>query len=338
MLSYFKPNIYSACVLEALSEENWSWRRRFRQLLGVSTIEFAEQVIQQMGIPSQFADLVRLAESPTWTSRNQLPTSLLELKPAVEAAHVAMRLARELSDFSGPESLFSLSSDLRRRNEVIYKTALESSLGELPQAYLDLAQISGVKAMRLPEYIFRYSQVVKGEEVRSAKDDIVWPSIAERINPFLYELRACFKTTYSTTEFFRYPQAILCTLNALLKGTGFERAVFLTPDDDEQYLRPVYLLGQAGDSDFIQLHREFADPKSQWMPDVKAFRTRQAVFQGDPMIAGRYPFVAFPAIWDNSVVGVFYADRKESDALEMTEQIALIALAEQWQDVSIGFA
>ena len=88
------------------------------------------------------------------------------------------------------------------------------------------------------------------------------------------------------------------------------------------------------------MRRKAIDPNSRYMPDVQAMLQKQAIFSGDPLFDDHYPFAAFPAMSRNEVWGVFYAHKRAvSDAapLDTQEQVAVIALAEEWHDVPGGF-
>lgn len=75
------------------------------------------------------------------------------------------------------------------------------------------------------------------------------------------------------------------------------------------------------------------------MPDIQAFCQKRAVFQGEPLIQGGWPFVAFPVVWQGRSCGVFYADKVGGQVpLETQEQVACTALAEAWCDVPADFA
>lgn len=64
------------------------------------------------------------------------------------------------------------------------------------------------------------------------------------------------------------------------------------------------------------------------------------VLRGHQIFSDGWPFIAFPVVWRDSVVGVFYADRITRGAgspVETREQMACAALAEYWLEVPEGF-
>ncbi|MEZ4754912.1 MAG: hypothetical protein R3A13_11515 [Bdellovibrionota bacterium] len=136
------------------------------------------------------------------------------------------------------------------------------------------------------------------------------------------------------------PQTVYCTFNALVRALPFERAVFMLADESRGWLSYVASFGSFEEEEKKFLKRAFNSPNSEHMPDIKAYFQKQPVFSGDSIFEGYWPFAAFPVIWHDEVIGVFYADRLEdSDArpLDTPEQVALIALAEQWHEVPPEF-
>ena len=122
---------------------------------------------------------------------------------------------------------------------------------------------------------------------------------------------------------------------------NFDFAMFLRLDRNTGSLTPSVWLGEKDpEVNLEELVRRIIDPNSNYMPDMQAAMQRKTVFTGDPIVPDCWPFVAFPAMALNDVQGVFFAHknkRADAQALDTQEQVAAIALAEEWFDVPVGF-
>ena len=84
------------------------------------------------------------------------------------------------------------------------------------------------------------------------------------------------------------------------------------------------------------ISRAINSDESQTMPDIQAMKQRKATFTGTPIFQDGWPFVAFPVVEHGKTIGVFYADkirRPNGDALTPQEEIACVAISEEWQEL-----
>ncbi|NLF25428.1 MAG: hypothetical protein GX589_07195, partial [Deltaproteobacteria bacterium] len=214
---------------------------------------------------------------------------------------------------------------------------LEDLVGSVPDVYLDHCRTLAIKPVRLPEYLLWFAPVTIGSQ--PVRWRLALPGINERINPFLYELRTCFKTSAQVGQYSLLPQAVYCTLSALIKGLNFDRAILFKIDDSRRFLQPLLCHGVKLFHP-EKLRRFIADPDRDQMPDVRAYMEQQTIFTGEAVFRDGWPFVAFPAISAGQVVGIFYADKikkPDSDALDAQEQISCVALAEEWHELPHDF-
>jgi hypothetical protein len=329
LLAYFKPNVYSACFFDSLDGEN-TFERNFRRSVQKSVSKFSQRIAETLPLPKEYEQIAGLFDIPPWKRRSWAVDNAKDATAIVTAVYVALRLAQEICSFRGHESLITAIKEMSV-NSYIEKAVIFNAIANLPERYLQHSRSIGLKAFRLPDYLGRLVE----PNITPPK----WPGLSERINPFLYELKACFKTRPSKEEFHRVPQAVLCTLEAFIKGLNFDRAVLLAVNERNQTLEPSVMVG-AEAKDYLSLRHKTWDSEHADLPSVQAFLNRQPVFFGEPIFGDDWPVAAFPVISGGKLLGVFYADkaaRADAVSLETQEQVAVIALAEEWHDVPLEF-
>lgn len=337
IFAHSKPNQYSSLMLELLADDGLNFERQIRKVFKKTVPELGADVMREMGLPDNFSRLIDSFSIPPWNRRSwAVPTN--EFTHAhVAAGYTAGRVAHELSLFRGGNSLKTLLRDIAQKcgvqEEDVYMRlrGLRARLCERLQ-YLELTPF------RIPDYIAQFNLPETDAEARE-EAEFVWPKISKRLEPFLLSLKASFKASSDVEASSRFSQAIYTTLLALLRGMNFDRAVFMRYDDEQKALVPLVLLGRPVDyiKDFVRFPSSTGNTH---MPDAQAFLQQRPVFQGDPVFGDDWPFAAFPVIWRGSSEGIFYADKASSDdlvGLSTDEQVALIALAEEWQHVPDDF-
>ncbi len=119
-------------------------------------------------------------------------------------------------------------------------------------------------------------------------------------------------------------------METLAYGLQFDRVVLLLLDSSKKNLRGRMLLGQSQGIDPKTICRPVGSEAGPHAADSRAFATGRAVFQGDPVIADGWPFTVIPIGFGSHAIGVIYADRVNSDVLELEarQQAAIGVLAE----------
>ena len=339
LFAYTRPHHYSACILDVLVDRSHTYERNVRKIFGKSLSEMGALVLESIGLPAELVKLTGMFAIPPWNRRSWEVRSTDLVRAYVASAYTGGRVAFEISSFHGTQSLDRMLRDISAKCHVT-KDALQESLAGLRQEFVELLELQGLPAFRLPEYLSNFDDQILDENGISPKEQgDLWPQVAQRIEPFLTELKVCFKTAPSQKQDHRLPQAIYSTLLALVRGLNFDRAVFFEYSEEENMLVPKILFGRPVES--FQSHGRYISGSGQeFMPDIQAFLQKRPSFQGDPVFSDDWPFVAFPTICDDRVMGVFYADKKEdgtSTGLSTEEQVATIALAEEWHKVPTDF-
>lgn len=333
VLAFLKPSVYSALCLDCL-DDRMLFDINLKRLLGKSVGQAAAAVAETLSLPASFQQLALKYDSASWEVKEH-STGKQKDSSIIKAVHIGNHAAHEICYFSGIQGIQSMVRRLQTETHLA-QSDLEDILGTVAEDYLGHSDTLGLKPLRLPEYLLWFMPV------DADPGGPFWPSrlpgINERINPFLYEIRQVFKGAAADGGPL-FTHAVHCTLNALVRGLNFDRAVFFTLDEANQLLQVAVPFGMKL-FEPRKVRRALKDPERESMPDIQAVLQRKPVFLGRPVFPDGWPFVAFPVVWRDKVVGVFYADkvrRPDGDALESQEEIACIALAEEWHDVPIEF-
>ncbi len=337
MLAFTRPNLYSALELESLADPKAAFDRSFKKAMGESISGVAVAIAESLSFPIQTTKMVSYLDVPPWNRRGGAE-DLKDARMLALAVSLGQRLSDEICRFSGTQALEAAILDLSDKANLAPKD-VRAVVGDVPQKFLECCDLLGFKPSRLPSALSSYQTVMVGSDGKEIPDKYKYPSIAERINPYLYELKACLNTRAKEDEFTYVPQAALCTLKALVKGLNFDRAVFFRYDEQSGVLRPELIFGVRPLDNYLA-PRPLLGPETLHMPDVQACVQRKAMFFGDPVFAEDWPLAAFPVICQKKVEGVFFADKvakRNAAPLETQEQVAIVALAEGWHDVSPDF-
>ncbi|MGI6525645.1 MAG: HDOD domain-containing protein [Bdellovibrionota bacterium] len=328
MLASFQPLAYSALCLDCLDDHNL-FAMQFKELTGKSLGANAAIVAGQLGLPKLYHDLAIQYDLASTRSFDMSAKTLAPEQAIATSALIADLISHELCYFTGIQGIQSLLRYLEKELG-LNLSQLEDILATVPDAYIEHTDFLGIKPLRLPEYLIWFSPI---EETVVGLWQKKLPSINERIGPFLYELRQTMANSPSNQGTFAH--AVHCTLNALVRGLNFDRAVFFAADSTKSVLSINMAFGIKL-FEPSKIKRFITDSDNTTMPDIQAFKQRKPVFMGEPVFADSWPFVAFPVVWKNEVIGVFYADkirRPNGDALLPQEEIACIAISEEWQDI-----
>ena len=336
MMAFFKPTIFSGLCLECL-DDRVLFELTFKKLFGRSIGECASAGAEALGLPPVYRSLSLRYDEAAWKIKERPRGVKQQERAIIIAVYAANLIAHEICYFTGIQGVQSLIRRLEVETD-LSQNSLEDVLGTVAENYLSASSTLELKPLRLPEYLMWFAPV----ELTPAESPS-WPSklpgINERINPFLYELRKTLRSADDIVDFWSFTHAVYCTLNALVKGLNFDRAVFFQLQKDPLSLQLLLSFGMKL-FEPEKVRRYLEDPQKDTMPDVQAFLRRKPIFHGQPVFPDGWPFVAFPVVHEDTVVGVFYADkirRPDGDALGSQEEIACVALGEEWHDIPVRF-
>lgn len=332
LLAFLQPHIYSAIALHCSMREI-EFQQSFHDLLGFSMVDMAQEFAKHLGLPKKFTTLAVLAQTPPWLKQRW--DRKHEDDRIILSSHIiATRLAAEVCNFRGVAALRRVCQDLARLF-VKPSAQLISLLPNLEFSLQERGNLLGYSGCPLPEYLTVF------ERGRLPSDSLPSRSLTinQRIKSVLYELRSCLEAKPDKQGNGRLSQAIYCTFLGLVRGADFDRAILFTTIAENKSLQPVFIFGQETEGWRSQIRHEDSST-IELMPDIQAMRQRKIVFHGEPVFKDCWPFVAFPLVWRSVVLGVFYADRledRQAAPLNSQEEVALMALAELWQQVPDDF-
>lgn len=333
LLAFYKPNIYSALCMDCL-DDRLLFELVFKKVVGKSIGQHAGALVQALSLPKIYKELALQLDDASWEMKVRAKDQ--EQQAAVTAAYIANLIAHEICYFTGIQGIQSLVKKLDQ-NSPLGQLDLEDMIGTVADVYLEHTRILSLKPVRVPDYLLWFA--LPDAEGKTISWNEQLPSINERINPFLYELRQCLRIKPKVGEAGYFAHAVNCTLSALVKGLNFDRAVLFKVDQSKKFLQ-LYLCYGVKIFEHRKIRRFVEDPDKDYMPDILSYHQRKPVFLGSPVFPDGWPFVTFPIVWKDNVVGVFYADkirRPDGDALGPQEEIACIALAEEWHDIPADF-
>lgn len=328
-LSYYRPNIYSALRLES-AKSGVDFDRCFKKICKSQIFEVAQKISENMSLPKYFSRILGMLAISPW-NRRVWTTEEQEMRPLVSCVYLANVLTEEIFRYADGAAFRSLLKDLASKLDFSIES-INEVLAELPTSLEESLSAIGLKKTSFPSYVKELAS--KGETIGSTKNQTAASGKMD-LKIYLGEIKACFRSQREDHEISRIPQVIHSTFLALTKSLGFTRAVFLVPNAAAGVLKIAFKTGlpHPGMETF---QSSFTSKNKDYLPDIKAWNEGKAVFTGDPLFPDDWPFAAFPAMSGGKPIGIFYADRASNDSdapLGTDEQLAVIALAEVWQDV-----
>jgi hypothetical protein len=338
LCAYSRPNYFSGCIVNAQLSDKGSFDKELRRLFGSKQPSaINESILDKMGIPEDICTAVGNMHVAPWNRKAWQDGTLKNSSALLASSYIAAKVTEEIVACRGEEKVTRVIRDNFSRANLPRGTN-DGLLNDIETEYLSEVGLLGLCPLRLPDYLpkepYEHASTVVDLFPRERA------SFSERINPFLYELRACFMTRPEDNEFHRFSQVIYSTLLALVRGLNFDRAIYFAYASQSQMLAPVFIFGEEVSSP--EILTTFIRPnEEEQSPHIHAALERKPVFYGDPLIEGYWPFVAFPAYTGDDLMGVFYADKKErdgdSEGLTVEEQVACIAISEEWYEINPGF-
>ncbi len=335
-LAYAKPNLFSACELDASFEEKSTFEKCFRRLVEKSFYEFSSELSAELGLPDELPKLIELTAVSPWNRKSARGVTDV-LSCALTATFMVESVCKPITGFADSHLLTSVLKEFENKLKLPREKFFEAISG-ICSDYYDRITLLKLPMVRLPEYLHTYNEQVVAEDGSIEEDTRRWPIAAKMLKPFLIELKACLNTTSTGDEPARLPQAVNITLKSLVRALDFDRAVLFRYEENSDSLVPCNIFGRDV-PDFTSYRCELSEV-SDYLAIKKAFESKQLTYQGDPVFGDDWPFIAFPIIWKDRVRAVFYADKKQTKKalpLSTDEQVSSMALSEIWQNVPEKF-
>lgn len=336
-LSFLKPHLYSACMLDALVEEKGSIERSYRRMMNNSLQESAKQIANQSTMPKEVLGIIELMDVAPWNRKRWGNMNSPEARAGATAAYIAQRAAHAILSFKDSHNLTSVFREVEGKINVRREKFFESLMG-IGADYFDTVKLLGLRPLLLPDYLESYSEQIVDEEGNRKIDSRTWPPTSKLLKDFMLEIKVCLNTVSTEGEFTRLPQAVHATLLAFIRALSFDRAVLYRYQKEEEAFKPLLCFGRDADK-FYQQHYHMHEI-SDYSPLKQAYIQERTIFQADPLYDEDWPIVAFPVIWNDEVQAVFYADKKQSKeitTLGTDEQVAVMAISELWGAVPSAF-
>jgi hypothetical protein len=328
LLGYYRPHLYSALKLDAVADDT-PFAKGFEKVVGRTLTLSAVTLAKQLSVPEDMLRVLLALDRPLWNNREWRSEKDKPWALVASAVSLALAIVNELSRGVGTKALEQLIKEHAQKIGV-KRSQVEGLMGALPAMLADECAVRAVPSLSLPYFLEGYQRDHTAHDAKAARR-----SVTGRFPPYLTELKVCLKLTAGEGEYTRLPQAVLSTVEGLLRGLAFDRVFLFQITSNGKSLVPVFATGvQSPEQAFITSRVDGPGVESL------AVATGKACFSGRALFEDGWPFVAFPIIQGGKVEGAFYADRiNRPGTIELThqEQMACIALAELWYDVSRGF-
>jgi len=338
-LSTTRSEIAAALSLEPILDEQSFYEKNFKQLLGLAPADFSARLLENLQLPDALIQIVKKLDIAPWNRRFSEGTNLERFRKPIQASYSAVKMTREILSFRDSHYLTNVLREFESRLGVARQIFIQAMSG-LSLEYQSGCRALGILDLPLPSYLESYTDKILESDGSITKELVEWPSSADRIKPFMLELKDCLAERHEKHSFSLLRQALTCTLNGLVRALDFDRAVFYRIDSDDEQAEAVFILGRIPRDEHKRNLKLSLVGDLTFRPDFQCIRKETAVFQGDPLFGEDWPMVAFPVIWNGKVRGFFYADRKylsDAEPLSLDQQMVIVALSEQWRQVPFDF-
>ncbi|MCB0334576.1 MAG: HDOD domain-containing protein, partial [Bdellovibrionales bacterium] len=189
-LSYLRPEIYSALLLDNFTKEQGRFDRTFKRVFRSSSARFSASILDEMNIPRVLSDRVSLLEIAPWNRRTWVGAAEVDVRCAAIAAYLAQRTVREFYRFRDSHYLTKLLKDFETRMRTPLKK-FQECLSGLSDDFLDVIEDLGLVPLRIPEYLRSYDDLILDEDKKREPESRRSYTLAQRLQSSLVELKAC---------------------------------------------------------------------------------------------------------------------------------------------------
>jgi HD-like signal output (HDOD) protein len=316
LLAFYYPNIYGAAITRA-KDRNMELSRSIQQLIGVTPIQIGQQVVQAMGLPEYFAEILGL------TTAVRSDSTLLK---TIDIS--AARIIRSILIAERISGLLLIERRKRDLNKAVIESCQEldidpltiaPALGKLPTAFREYCLSLELSFGPMPDYLGEYSESENPFKDSSPIEE------SSQVADAVKDIRDALKSGESKSSIFT------AVMEALAWNLEFDRVLLLLTTPDGSRLTGHLCLGEVGDLNPRSVERALGPTAGPYAPDAKAVRDGAPVFIGDPLLPGGWPFAVLPIKSESGQIeGVIYADKVNAveDELSMQMQATIAVLTD----------
>lgn len=319
LLAFYYPEIYDAAVKRSQSK-NQPIAQSLKEIVGLSSYQISDRVLGALELPEYYEHVLAQAENPKPLKQIEVPPSQ---QKAVFYTSQSVSAAQEISavicEGGDKVKLDQAIAKIKDKIQLDVKS-IETAVGRLPEMFKEHCASLDLDLQAIPGFVAQYDAKNVPQETPVSEEQELLKS-EEVFAKYVDEIRAAVDHGEPTASI------ITTVMETLAWGLHFDRVFLLLVDGPKKNLRGRMLLGEVP-----------FDPKAVARPitqdlspcDVRAFTTGRCVFHGEPVIAEGWPFAAIPIGFDERCVGIIYADKVNSNDLELNnrEQAAVGVLAE----------
>ena len=312
LLGFYFPEILEAATKRS-EQKNQTLAQSINDLTGLSPWKLSMEVIDALGLPKFFHEVLQASDSPERDPNKPL-------SPEVEAASKLLYCATEIGAcIADGKSKIELDAKLKLIQPTlgIEADTVRELIAELPRVFRDHCSSVDLELPALPEFMASYAEKVK-------EGAVVTPNTTE-FEAFVQEVRQMVEDRESTASI------ITSVMETIAYGLKFDRVFLMLVAPNKQKLLGRMLLGSAGSFDPKRFELVINDSSNS--PALKAFKEGRPVFKGDPIFEDGWPIAAIPVGHGARSIGVIYSDRIPADGslgddLSQKDQASMTILGE----------
>ena len=314
LLGFYFPEILEAASKRS-EQKNQDLASSINDLTGLSPWTLSVEVIDALGLPKYFIEVLHACDSP---GRN--PDK--PLTPEIELAARVLICATDLgSCIADGKSKIELDAKIAmaQNSLEIDPGKLRELIADLPRMFRDHCSSVELALPALPDFLSTYSISVQDSQTLSLSSN------TSEFEAFLREVRQMVEHRESTASI------ITSVMETIAYGLKFDRVFLMLLSPNKQKLMGRMLLGTVNGFDPKRFEKSVNEQQN--CPALKAFREGRAVFKGDPIFDDGWPISAIPVGHGARAIGVIYSDRIPEDGslgedLSQKDQASMTVLGE----------
>lgn len=316
LLAYYFPNIYES-ALQRAKQKDQPLAQSIQELTGLSPVRLSLEVIDALGLPEFYKDVVQSAGDDETLASMNLTRDQSSLM--ARALYVSHEISTELSQEGDKQDLAERIEALAKRSGIPAKD-IGSVLTALPERFQDHCSSLDLHLPSLPTYITSMNPTAGAG---TAPETQIFTIDAE-FESFVDEIRQAVENRESTASI------VTSVMETFAWSLGFDRVLLMLVTKGKRTLAGRMLLGDFPGFDPKTFERPVENTSQPYAVDTQALREGRPIFTGDPVFDEGWPCVAVPIGFGKRTIGILYADRSSPDAKELTgqEQAAIGVLAE----------
>jgi HD-like signal output (HDOD) protein len=298
LFSFYFPELYEA-ARERARTKRVTLSEAIHAISGLSTCEMSLKVVSSLNLPERYSQLIARSGEilADWSFDQSADTALNRSARVLALSLLFAELVHESADY---ERLVGVMSQMQKYTDLT-PAQFEQAIHELPDLYWQTCTRLELAATPLPSML------------KTIAFSSSYATASPELNNPLADLR---EAVYSGDTLI---SIIGSALDFLIGSLKFDRAVFLTPDPAQGELTGSLAVGEL--DNFVVKHcvRQL-DRLSDKALDKIAFKKQELTFRGEPLFEDGWPIVAFPVGRGDQIVGIIYADMKESRQCDLSGQ------------------